>query len=225
MRFDKSLFDFFRDLAQHNDREWFQANKTRYEEDVRGPLMTFVEHFAADLETISPRFVADPKPVGGSLFRIHRDVRFSRDKRPYKTWGALQFRHEQGRDVHAPGFYLHLEPDRVFAGAGLWHPDRDALRKIREAIVDRPDDWRAAARDRAFRRRFTFGGDSLVRSPKGFPADHPHGEDLRRKDFIAVANFTEADACSPRFRSQYASTCRSSAPFMRFLTAAVDLPW
>ena len=136
--FAPALFAFLRELRENNNREWFQANKGRYEADVRDPLLRFIADFALPLHELSTHFVADPRPVGGSLFRIYRDVRFSKDKSPYKTQAAAHFRHERGKDVHAPGFYLHLEPDDVFAGAGIWHPDMKSLTKIRDAIVANP---------------------------------------------------------------------------------------
>ena len=129
------LTKFLRQLAKNNNREWFQKNKERYEGEVRDPLLRFVEAFGPRLQKISPHFVADPKKMGGSLFRIYRDTRFSRDKSPYKTFCGVQFRHERAKDVHAPGFYLHIQPDEVFVGVGLWHPEGDTLRLIRDAIV------------------------------------------------------------------------------------------
>ena len=94
----------------------------------------------------SPSMLAVASKSGGSLFRIHRDTRFSKDKSPYKTWAAVQFRHEAGRDAHAPCYYLHLAPGEVFVGAGIWHPDRPALDAIRARIDEHPTDW-VKARD------------------------------------------------------------------------------
>ena len=137
--FDTDLFEFLRELAENNNREWFLANKDRYRAAVQEPLLGFISDFAGRLHEISPNFIADPRSSGGSMFRIYRDVRFSKDKSPYKTHAAAQFRHRAGRDAHAPGFYLHLEPGSVFWGAGLWHPQRAVLYEIRNAIIDRPD--------------------------------------------------------------------------------------
>ena len=99
-------------------RDWFQENKEFYESAVKRPLLEFIEAFAPHLREISPHFRADAR----SLFRIHRDVRFSKDKRPYKTHAAAQFRHSAGKDVHAPGFYLHIEPGRVIGGRPSFSP-------------------------------------------------------------------------------------------------------
>ena len=121
--FAPALFRFLRDLRKNNDREWFLAHKDVYERDVNEPALAFISAFAAPLRKISPHLVADARPIGGSLFRIYRDVRFSNDKRPYKTHVGIHFRHRSAGDAHAPGFYLHLEPGSPIAvirvGPGL----------------------------------------------------------------------------------------------------------
>jgi uncharacterized protein (TIGR02453 family) len=213
------LFGFLRELAENNDRAWFQANKARYVRQVQEPLLQFIAAFGEPLAEFAPRYLADPRPVGGSMFRIHRDVRFSKDKRPYKTQAAAQFRHRQGKDVHAPGFYLHLEPGAVFGGAGIWHPDGPTLRMIRTTIADDPDGWSEATRD------LELGGDRLTRAPKGFDADHPAIEELKRKDFVCTVHLSEADVVKPDFVDRFGDICRSTVPMMRFLTGAVGLPY
>jgi uncharacterized protein (TIGR02453 family) len=96
------------------------------------------------MPSISAHFLAQSRKVGGSLMRVYRDTRFSRDKTPYKTNIGIQFRHELGKDVHAPGYYLHIAPNECFAAIGLWHPESSALFKIRQAIADKSEAWRAA---------------------------------------------------------------------------------
>lgn len=219
------LFKFLRDLDQNNNRDWFLENKERYEVDVRNPVLKFISDFEPYLKKFAPGFVADPRPVGGSMFRIYRDARFSNDKTPYKTHVGVQFRHKRGKDVHAPGFYLHLEPRSVFAAAGLWRPESEPLLKIREAIVAEPDEWKHAISNRAFKKFHTLGGDALKRPPKGFPADHPSIEDLKRKDFICAADLSEKDVCAPDFALRLAEIFQAASPFMKFLTLAVELDW
>jgi uncharacterized protein (TIGR02453 family) len=174
------------------------------------------------LAAISPHFVADPRPNGGSMFRIYRDTRFSADKTPYKTHGAAQFRHAQAKDVHAPGFYVHLGPGEVFTGIGLWRPEPEPLAKIRAAIQARPDPWRAAKAALAPR---TLDGESLKRAPAGIPADHPLVDDLRRKDFISGSALAEADALADTFLDRVVADFRAGVPFMRFLCEAVGAPF
>lgn len=219
------LFTFFRELKQNNNREWFEANKQRYEKDVREPLLQFIADFGLRLAEISPHYVADARRAGGSLFRINRDIRFSKEKSPYKTHAGVQFRHEVGKDVHAPGFYLHLEPDSIFVGVGMWHPDAPALSKVRQAIVEQPDRWQRAVTGDGFRTTFVLGGESLKNPPKGYDPSHPLIEDLKRKDYIASTTFSEAETCAPGFIDRYSDICRRAAPFMGFLTTAVGLSW
>ncbi len=148
------FFDFLRQLSRNNDRDWFNANKERYLSSVRDPMLQLISDFGPRLQKISRHFTADPRPVGGSLFRIYRDVRFAKNKAPYKTHAAAQFRHKRGKDVHAPGFYLSLAPGEVHAGCGIWHPDSASLKAIREALVARPRGWKNAIRAEDFKRTF-----------------------------------------------------------------------
>ena len=223
--FDAALFAFLETLRCNNNREWFQAHKQRYERDVREPMLRFIGDVGPHLWHISPRFVADARPNGRSLFRIQRDVRFATDKRPYKTNAGAHFRHEAGRDAHAPGFYLHLEPGRVFVASGVWHPDRPALTKIRDAIVAQPQHWQRVISSKAFRAIGSLGGDALKRHPSGYDPQHPLLADLKRKDYIAHAHFTEAQACAPDFLHVFIETCRTFAPLTQFLTTALELAW
>jgi uncharacterized protein (TIGR02453 family) len=221
--FTPSLFGFLRDLERNNDRDWFAAHRARYVAEVRDPMLDFIAGFAPHLKSISARYVADPRANGGSLFRIHRDIRFSKDKRPYKTNAGAQFRHEAARDAHAPGFYLHLEPGGVFAAGGVWHPDGPALAKIRTAIAGDAVGWRRVTAAKALGPRGELAGESLKRPPRGFDPDHPLIDDIKRKDFFALARFSEDEACAPGFMDDFAATCRCFAPLARFLTRALDL--
>lgn len=222
-RFSDATLSFLRELKRNNERPWFEANKHRYEAAVLEPALGFIEAMAPRLERISPHFTAVPKRSGGSLMRVYRDTRFSRDKTPYKTNIGVQFRHELGRDIHAPGFYVHIEPDGCFLGAGIWHPEAAALERIRRAIVERPDDWRRATAGKRFRERFALTGDQLSRPPRGFPADVPHLDDVKRKDFIAVAAFEAATIGAPGFAGTVAERFKAARALMAFLCAALDL--
>ncbi len=223
--FSKKTFGFLRDLAENNDRDWFQANKGRYEDEVRDPALKFIQDFSSHLKALSPHFRADPRASGGSLFRIHRDTRFSKDKSPYKAYTGIQFRHEQGKDAHAPGFYLHLEPKGCFVGVGIWHPDGKAVKKIREAIVEDPKGWGKAVSGSAFKARLKLSGDELVRPPRGFDPEHPLVGDLKRKDFIAVAPISMEQVTQPGFMKDFAAHCRAGKALVAFLCGALDLPF
>ena len=223
--FTPHLFEFLTELRVNNNREWFQDNRDRYEQHVKEPLLGFIEAFGPMLHAISPHFVADARANGGSMFRIYRDVRFSKDKSPYKTQAAAHFRHEAGKTAHAPGFYLHLAPGEVGAGVGIWRPATPALTEIRRAIVADPEGWKEASSDPGFVKEFSIVGDSLKRSPKGFEPDHPLLEDLRRKDHIGWVDFDEEDVISPGFLEEFAFVCRRAIPYMGFLTTALGLPF
>src|ERR671930_2245600 len=197
--FGPELFSFLADLRANNNREWFAANKQRYEEHVLEPALAFIEAFAPRLAEISPHFRADPRPIGGSLFRIYRDTRFSKDKTPYKTNVGIHFRHERAKDANAPGYYLHIGPGEVFAGGGIWHPDTEAATRIREAIAADPTRWRRATRGGAFAKRLELGGDSLKRVPSWADPAHRFADDLKRKDFFGWAGLSEDDVVAPRF--------------------------
>lgn len=217
----KDLFNFLSDLKENNSREWFLENKKRYESEVREPLLQFVRDFEPHLEKISPYFMAEAKKSGGALFRIHRDVRFSKDKSPYKTNAGLHFRHENGKDAHAPGFYLHLEPAGCFCAAGLWRPDNESLRAIRDRIVEKPEEWRKVTTPL----KSELGGDSLKRAPKGYDPEHPLLEDLRRKDHIVVAALPEKELLDPDFLNRYTRYCQRVCDYVRFLCEALRQPF
>jgi uncharacterized protein (TIGR02453 family) len=223
--FSPELFAYLRDLADNNDREWFTANKARYVADVQEPALAFVEDVGLRLPDVSRHFVADARTTGGSVFRIHRDIRFSKDKTPYKTHTGIQFRHSRARDAHAPGYYLHLEPGSVFMACGTWHPDRDTLHAIRTAIAARPGRWQAIVEEPAFSDHFRLGGEALKRPPAGFDRDHPLIDELKRKDFIAVANLTESDALAGDFLDRFLGLCTTAGGFMRFLCDSARVPY
>ena len=223
--FTKQTFTFLSALAGNNNREWFEAHKQEYEDFVRTPALDFISDMAEEMPAISKHFRAVPKKVGGSLMRVQRDTRFSRDKTPYKTNVGIQFRHEVGKDVHAPGYYVHVEPGECFVGVGLWHPEADVLFKIREGIVKNGDAWMAARDNRDFRRHFTLEGDSLANAPRGFAKDHPLMEDLKRKDFVGLAAMSDASLSLKNFRPLVVERFMQAAPYMRFLCEALELPF
>jgi uncharacterized protein (TIGR02453 family) len=220
-----ALFAFLNELKENNERDWFNANKARYEADVREPMLAFIRDFAPRLARLSPHMRADARKTGGSLFRIFRDTRFSADKSPYKTAVGVQFRHGDAESAHAPCFYLNLEPGRVFVGAGIWRPDSSGQAAIRDAIVRDGQGWQRALGAKDFSRTFQLSGDSLKRPPRGFDADHPLVEDLKRKDFIAVSDKSEAWACGADFLEDFTAHCRQAVPFMKFVTGAVGMGW
>jgi len=222
-RFTPETFRFLTELALNNSWSWFEANKSRYEALVREPALAFIRGAQPHLRKISSHLVASDRKVGGSLMRIHRDVRFSRDKSPYKTNVGIQFRHEVGKDVHAPGLYVHIAPDECFLGAGVWHPDAKALGAIRRQIAEYPAQWKRASQGKRFAGEFALSGSSLTRSPKGFDPEHPWIEDLKRTDFIAVAPLSPREVTSREFPRAATARLGAGKSLMAFLCEALNL--
>jgi uncharacterized protein (TIGR02453 family) len=222
-----AAFAFMRDLKDHNDRDWFTANKKRYEADLRDPCLRLIAALADRLDKVCPMIEADPRPSGGSLFRIYRDVRFSKDKSPYKTHTGIHLRHRGSTDdVHGPGIYLHLEPGEVFLACGLWQPAPPSLGKIRDAIAADPAAWKKATGEKRFKAAFSVDdGERLKKPPAGYDPAHPCIEDLKRKSFTASAPLSEEAAANPDFAERLVGLCGASTPFMAFLTEAVGLEW
>ena len=223
--FTSDTLAFLDELADNNNREWFAENKPRYEEQVLDVALRFIQSMQEPLEGIAPHFVAVPTRVGGSLMRVYRDTRFSRNKLPYKTNIGIQFRHEDAKDVHAPGYYVHIETDNVFLGAGMWRPASEPLRRIRERIAARPGEWRRATGDSAFKRHFRLEGESLSRPPRGFDKEHECIDDLKRKSFIAVKPKDVEAVLNPRFQQRVETAFSAAEPFMRFLCKSVGVPF
>lgn len=223
--FPRDTVQFLAELALDNDREWFEKNKARYEQSVREPALQLIRAMAPKLKKITKHFVASDKKVGGSLMRIHRDVRFAKDKNPYKTNVGVHFRHEVGKDVHAPGIYVHLEPGSAFLGVGLWHPEAPALAAIRGRIAEAPAAWTKAKSGKAFTAAFELAGESLKRPPRGVDPEHPLVEDLKRKDHIAVANLKPAMFCKPTIVDELADRIAATKDYARFLCGALELPF
>ena len=225
--FPKDLLRFYAELIENNNREWFTKNKQRYKDVVVYPMCDFIEAMAPRLEAIAPMYIADARPHGGSMFRIYRDVRFSRDPKPYKEHLACQFRHQAGRDAHAPGYYVHIALDGVRFGGGIYLPPAPALRAIRRAIDENSKKWQAVKADPDFQDTFDgIRGDSLKRAPKGFSPDHPEIEDLKRKTLFITKPLSSVERITqPVFIEEVDDAFQKATPFMRFLTNAVELPF
>jgi uncharacterized protein (TIGR02453 family) len=226
--FTPEVFKFLRELEANNEKSWWEDNKDRYIETIREPALEFIADFGSKLQQISPHFSADARTVGGSLMRPYRDMRFASNDAPYKTNVGIQFRHASGKDVHAPGFYLHLEPRACFAGAGMWRPEARVARLIRQAINDEPAAWERAVKKKTFTEDWSIGqddGDMLKRVPKELDADHPYADDLRMKSFTAGSRLTQAQVTRSSFDSDLASAYEKAGPFTAFLCAAVGLPF
>ena len=234
--FTPATFRFLRALGRNNRRDWFQAHKDDYEEQVKAPALRLITDIAEPLRKISPQLVASPRAVGGSLFRIHRDTRFAADKRPYKTHVGMSFYHAAtkatargslgtaalGR-LDAPVLYLHLEPGACCTGGGIWHPQPPTLKRLRDFLIDNPRSWKKATREPAFRRVFELDGESLARPPRGYDREHELIEDLKRKDFIASTALADADLLRPDLVRLLMQRFRLIRPMLDWLCASVEL--
>ena len=222
--FSKDTIQFLVELAENNNREWFDRNRQRYEDEVREPAFEYIRSMQVPLAQISTKFTAIPKKTGGSLMRVFKDVRFSKDKTPYKTNIGIQFRHVAGKDVHAPGFYVHIEPNEMFLAAGIWSPDNPTLKKVRTLMDEYPDEWKGITKPLINKRTgFEFHGESLKRPPQGFSADHELIEDLKRKHFIAVKPLTQKDVLGKGATNRTAALFEKTAPLVKFICEANDL--
>src|SRR5262249_5308204 len=219
--FTRATFGFLRDLKANNNRDWFLENKDRFESTVREPFLHFIADFSGKLEKINPHFGADPRPNVGSMMRIYRDIRFSKDKSAYKTWIAAHcYHHDTAEDSAAPAFYLHIDNDHCLTAGGMWRPDSVALKRVRDSIVKRPAAWQTVRRSKLLEDE-----GSTARPPKGYKADHPFIEDIKRKSFCAGVQFKPSEVCDPGFLNAYSAACKKMSPLMKFLTEAVGLDW
>ena len=222
--FTPEFLNFFKTLAKNNNRQWFNEHKAEYKQAVVEPMLQFIEAMVPRLKRISPHFVADPRSNGGSMFRIYRDVRFSKDKTPYKLHAACHFRHELGKDAHAPGFYVHISPQEIVFGGGIWMPPNSELLKIRNTIVDNPNEWKRIKSAAKFKRMFgDVGGDGLKRPPKGFDAEHLHIEDLKRKSFFAMRHENPEIILENHFVDEVEATFKAAKPLIEYICYAQEI--
>lgn len=223
--FKPATLQFLRELKSNNTRDWFQKNKQRYENDVLFPAFDFVTAIGTRLPEVSNNFTAIPKRIGGSVMRVYRDTRFSKNKTPYKTNLGIQFRHRLAKDVHAPGYYVHIAPDECFIGVGTWHPPTDALLNIRNHIVEFPEKWISTRDNKKFNHNFRLMGDKLKSAPRGFDKEHELIEDLKWKDFIADKYLEDKDILSTDFTERTIELFKAASPLMKFLCDALRVPF
>ncbi|MEO5814416.1 MAG: DUF2461 domain-containing protein [Gemmatimonadaceae bacterium] len=227
--FRPAALGFLRSLKRNNDRDWFAKHRETYEAELRAPLGALVEEMDVRLATLAPEIVGDPRR---SPFRIHRDVRFSSDKSPYKTNVACWFHHsDAGRGVGtaAPhggaGFYFHMEAERASIGGGIWMPPRPTLQRIREVIDDDHRPLTKILRDPTVRKK--FGGlaeeNMLTRMPRGYAVDHPAAELLRHQSYTLGRELTQREVLSAKLPDLLAREYAQLLPLVRWLNGALGL--
>ena len=225
MAFTPKALRFLRGLAKNNNKPWFEAHRTDYETEFREPMRDLIGEMNARFATFAPEIAGDPKR---SMFRINRDIRFSKDKSPYKTNAGCWFNHRKasskvGAEANegSAGFYFHLEPGKSFVGAGLWMPPRPQLDKLRDAIAE--DHRKFASMARGLKR---FGGLSrdhgmLKRMPRGYDEDHPAAEWLRFQSFTCGRALTDAQVTDPKLAAVLAREFQGMLPLVRWLNGAL----
>jgi len=228
--FSPKALTFLRGLARHNRKEWFEEHRADYERELKAPLAALIGEMDVRLAEFAPEIVGSPKK---SAFRIHRDVRFSKDKSPYKTHVACWFFHRDvgtrivSEAVHGgAGFYIQVKPGESFCGGGIWMPPRPALQKIRESLVDDLEGFEAIVKDKSFRRRFGALDEEgrLTRVPRGYAPDHPAAEWLRYPSFTVGTELGDAEVTSGRLPATLARHYAALTPFVRWLNSALGLP-
>lgn len=225
--FGRGALTFLRQLKRNNRREWFLKNRDAYENEVLSPLRMMVEELDVRFGHFAPEFVGDPKR---SIFRIYRDVRFSKDKSPYKTHAASWFKHQNaghgvGSETHGggAGYYFHLEPGGSFVAGGIWMPPRPSLNQLREAIAAKPADFAKTMSAPAFRRRFGKLSEEamLTRLPRGFAPGHPAEPWLRYQSFTVHAMLNDTEVLDRRVVDRVEKDYKTMLPFVRWLNRAL----
>jgi len=224
--FSRRTFAFLKDLEKNNSRDWFLANKARYESDALDPFLEFIRAMQPRLAKISKHILASDKKVGGAMMRLNRDIRFSKDKRPYSPRLGARFLHAKGKKGGTPGYFIRIESGGCTLGTGIWRPDTNFVACIRNHIVKDAKAWKSAKSAKAFRDSFgELAGESLKRPPRGYDADHPFVEDLKRKDFVAFTEWKPAEVTKADLPQAVAKTYATSNKLMAFLCQALGLPF
>ena len=218
--FPKTCIEFLRRLKRNNNRPWFEKHKEEYETSVKLPMQSLIASLQPYFDSFGPEFEVNPKR---SLFRIYRDVRFSKDKTPYKTHVAAHFvLRGKPKGLEGSGYYLHIEPGEVFIGGGIYMPDNDQLKKIRSAIALKYKEFTGIVKAKAFVKRFgTLEGGKLQRVPQGFAPDHPMAEWLKLKQFFVGVEWREDKCLKAAFVKDVARVFEEATPLVDFLNNAM----
>ena len=213
--FPQEGIEFFRGLARHNNRDWFLPRKEIFEEQVKQPMRELVAAVNHAMMDFAPDYATDPDKA---IYRIYRDTRFSKDKTPYKTHLAANFRWQGGGRHECAGYYFAISHKNVAIGGGLYMPDPEALRSLRNHIAENPAQFRKLTNSAKVRKLFgEMHGEQLSRVPKGFLPDHPAADLLRFKRFIFYIELAPEMATTPTFFREIVQRFRAIAPFIAFL--------
>jgi uncharacterized protein (TIGR02453 family) len=229
MVFTEAALRFLRGLKRNNTKAWFERHRSQYELEVRDPMRTLIEEMDVRLARFAPEITGHPKR---SMFRIYRDIRFSKDKSPYKTHAACWFHHRDadrrvGSEAEGggAGFYFHLEPGSSFVGGGMWMPPRQVLGRIRDGIVEDPTGFDRIVRAPRLVRRFGGLSDEAVlkRMPRGYPEDHPAARWLRYQSFVTGRELSDTQVLSARLPTLLEQEFTLMLPLVRWLNGTLAL--
>ena len=217
--FPPAALRFLSGLKRHNNREWFQKNKHIYDQEIRRPMEELIDVLATDLQQIAPDMVVSRRV---SIFRIYRDTRFSNDKTPYKTHASATFPPKGLGKHEGAGLYFHFSPTELLIGGGLYMPQSDDLRSVREHIAENVDSFKDVLRRRSFRQVYgELAGDQLTRTPRGFAVDHPAAAYLRYKQFLAMKIMPGEVAATTQFYPTLLECFRALHPLVAFLNEPI----
>ncbi|MDI6803757.1 MAG: DUF2461 domain-containing protein [Bacteroidota bacterium] len=217
--FTKEGLGFLKKLKKNNNRDWFNSHKQDFEVDVKLPMQSLILELKPLLHKFAADFVVDPKR---SLFRIYRDTRFSKNKAPYKTHIAAIFQPSKNWKDSA-GLYLHIEPDEVYLGGGMYVPSSDDLKKIRNTIANHPNKFLSIIESEKFKSLFkTIEGEKLKRVPQGFPPDDDMAEWLKMKQFFISHTMKTEESYKKTFPSKVANIFEIMMPLVRFINEAIQ---
>jgi uncharacterized protein (TIGR02453 family) len=218
--FPQEGIDFLKHLKRNNNRLWFEKHRQEYESSIKLPMQSLIASLHPHFQRFAPECEIDPKR---SLFRIYRDVRFSKDKTPYKTHAAAHFvLRGKPKGVEGSGYYLHIEPGEVYIGGGIYMPDNDQLRGIRRAIANQSEKFLSILCLPKFKKIFgKLKGEKLQRVPKGYEPDHPMAEWLKHKQFFVWIEWPESKCLKEKFVAEIAEVYEAATPLVRFLNEAM----
>ena len=215
----KEILSFLNGLQKNNTREWMEANKSNYlssKKQFEDIISSLIDNIAA----FDPHIIGtEPKKC---IFRLHRDVRFSKDKRPYKE-NMGGFINKDGRKGMDGGYYIHIQPGQSMLAGGIYMPPSDILKKIRQEIDYNPDGLIKFMKSSDFKKYFgTFEGDRLKKAPKGYSPDHPNIELLRLKSYIVVHRIEDAELLKPGFLENTTRVFKAMLPLNNYIRTALD---
>ena len=219
MKIEKATFDFLNNLKENNNREWFQDHKSEYDAALQN-VTSFIEQIIVKLSGLDPH-INQEISAKKCLFRIYRDVRFSKNKDPYKSWFAAGISVD-GRKLAGPEYYIHIEPNGTFIAVGYWRPEKNHLEAIRQEIDYSSEEFFKALKKGGWKAEDLSSEDKLQRPPAGYAGDNEHIELLKHRSFILSTNLSRKEMESSKALETVISSYATMIPFKEFIHQALD---